>query len=101
METHLYFSIPLFSVITEYRDNLTLGTGVAYSDTKAVPQFRPSVAVFPSRRHGFNPRSDHVGFMVDKVALRQVFTDSSVFTANSHSTDCSTFIIIYDPGLVQ
>jgi hypothetical protein len=26
---------------------------------------------------------------------------TSVFPVNSHSTDCSTFIIIYHPGLVQ
>jgi hypothetical protein len=35
-------------------------------------------------------------FVVDKVALKQVFCP-----ANSHSTDCSTLIIIYHPGLVQ
>jgi hypothetical protein len=34
-------------------------------------------------------------FVVDKVALGQIST------ANSYSTDCSTIIIIYDPGLVQ
>jgi hypothetical protein len=33
-----------------------------------------------------------VGFVVDKVALGQVF--------NTHSTECSTFII-HHPGLVQ
>jgi hypothetical protein len=37
-----------------------------------------------------------VEFVVDKVALGQVFSP-----ANSHSTDYSTFIIIYHPGLVQ
>jgi hypothetical protein len=26
---------------------------------------------------------------------------TSISSANSHSTDCSTFIIIYHPGLVQ
>jgi hypothetical protein len=36
-----------------------------------------------------------VGFMVEKVAMGQVFSP-----ANSHSTDCST-LIIYHPGLVQ
>jgi hypothetical protein len=29
---------------------------------------------FPPRRPGFEPGSDHVGFVVDKVALGQVFT---------------------------
>jgi hypothetical protein len=38
---------------------------------------------------------NHVGFVIDKVALGQVSP------ANSHSTECSTFIIIHHPGLVQ
>jgi hypothetical protein len=41
-----------------------------------------------------------VGFVVDKVALGQVFSECFVFSANSHSTDSST-LIIYRPGLVQ
>jgi hypothetical protein len=47
--------------------------------------------------------SGHVGFVMDKVALAQVLPSTSVFLANTHSTDCSTFIniIIYHPGLVQ
>jgi hypothetical protein len=46
--------------------------------------------------------SGHVGFMADKVALGQVSSEYLGFfpTANSHSTDCSAFII-YHPGLVQ
>jgi hypothetical protein len=43
----------------------------------------------------FEPKLGHVGFVVDKLALAQIFL------ANSHSTDCSTIIIIYHPGLVQ
>jgi hypothetical protein len=43
-----------------------------------------------------------VGFVVDKVAVGQVFSEYFGFPANSHSTDCSTIIIItYHPGLVQ
>jgi hypothetical protein len=41
-----------------------------------------------------------VGFVVDKVALGQIFSEYFGSPANSHSTDCSTFII-YHPGLVQ
>jgi hypothetical protein len=41
-----------------------------------------------------------VGFVVDKVALGQVFSDTSVSPANPHSTNCS-IIIIDHPGLVQ
>jgi hypothetical protein len=36
-----------------------------------------------------------VGFVVDKVALEQVFSETSVSPANSHSTDCSTHIIYH------
>jgi hypothetical protein len=38
-----------------------------------VPELRRLVACFPLRRHGFSPRSGHVGFVVDRVALWQVF----------------------------
>jgi hypothetical protein len=34
-----------------------------------------------------------------KVALGQVFPSTSVFPADFHSTDCFTFISIYQPGL--
>jgi hypothetical protein len=37
-----------------------------------------------------------MGFVVDKVALGQVFSEYFGFLANSHSTDCSTLIIIRD-----
>jgi hypothetical protein len=30
---------------------------------------------FPQRRPGFNPRSGHVSFVVDKVTMGQVFTE--------------------------
>jgi hypothetical protein len=55
----------------------------------------------PPRRSGFEPRSRNVGFVVDRVAVGQVFFPSTSFSpVNSHSTDCSTFIICH-PGLVQ
>jgi hypothetical protein len=41
----------------------------------AVPQLKRLVAGFPPRRPGFDPRSGHVGFVVDKVTLGQVFSD--------------------------
>jgi hypothetical protein len=41
----------------------------------AVPQLRRSVAGFPQWRPGFEPRSGHVGFMIDKIALGQVFSE--------------------------
>jgi hypothetical protein len=39
-----------------------------------------------------------VGFVVDKVALDQVYSKYSVSLAKSHFTDCSA-LIIYHPGL--
>jgi hypothetical protein len=41
----------------------------------AVPYLRRLVAGVPQRRPGFDPRSGHVGFVVDKVALGQVFSE--------------------------
>jgi hypothetical protein len=43
--------------------------------TVAVAELKWLVAGFPSRRPGFEPRSGHVGFVVDKVALGQVFSE--------------------------
>jgi hypothetical protein len=40
-------------------------------------------------------------FVVDKVALGQVFSEYSVSPANLHSTNFSTINITYHPGLVQ
>jgi hypothetical protein len=40
---------------------------------KAVPWLRLLVAGVSLRSPGFEPRSLHVGFVVDNVALRQVF----------------------------
>jgi hypothetical protein len=48
----------------------------------------------PPRRPGFKPGYWHVGFVVDKVTLGQVFSDH-------HSTNFSTVTITYHPGLVQ
>jgi hypothetical protein len=51
-------------------------TGVQASSTVqplAVPWIRWLVAGLSPRRPGFAPRSINVGFVVDKVALRQVF----------------------------
>jgi hypothetical protein len=42
---------------------------------EAVPQFRRLVAGFPPRRPGFETRSGHVGFVVDKVELGHIFSE--------------------------
>jgi hypothetical protein len=53
----------------------------------AVPWLRRLVAGLPPRRPGFDPGSVRVGFLVDKVALGQVFPPStSVFHCQFHST---------------
>jgi hypothetical protein len=44
-----------------------------------MPQLRRSIAGFPTRRPGFEPRPGHVGFAVDKVALGQAFSEYSGF----------------------
>jgi hypothetical protein len=41
----------------------------------AVPYIRPLVAGFPPRRPGLEPRSGHVRFVVDKVALGEVLSE--------------------------
>jgi hypothetical protein len=41
---------------------------------EAMPYLRRLVAGFPPRRPGFEPRSGHVGFVVDKVVLGQVLS---------------------------
>jgi hypothetical protein len=46
---------------------------------------------------GAKPGYGHVGFVMDKVGP----PCASVISANSHFTDCSTFIITCRPGLVQ
>jgi hypothetical protein len=42
-----------------------------------------------------------VEFVVDKVALGQVFPSTSVSPANLHSANFSTITITYHLGLVQ
>jgi hypothetical protein len=52
-----------------------------------VPWLRRLAAGLPPRRPGFDPGSVHVGFVVDKMALGQVFPpSSSVFPCQFHST---------------
>jgi hypothetical protein len=42
---------------------------------EAVPELRRLMAVFQQGQHGFQPRSGHVWFVVDVVALGQVFSE--------------------------
>jgi hypothetical protein len=51
------------------------------SIVKAVPWLRRLAAGLPPRRPGFDPGSVHVGFLVDKVTLGQVFLRVLRFSA--------------------
>jgi hypothetical protein len=42
-----------------------------------------------------------MGFVLDKVALGQIFSEYFGFPANLHSTNFSTISINYHPWLVQ
>jgi hypothetical protein len=48
-----------------------------------------------------NKKKGHVGFVVDEVALGQVFSSTSLSSANSHSTDFSKIINNVFPRLIQ
>jgi hypothetical protein len=50
---------------------------------KAAPYLKRLVAGFPPRRPGFDPRSGRVGFVVDKAALEQVFSEYCGFPCQS------------------
>jgi hypothetical protein len=50
---------------------------------KAAPWLKRLVAGFPPRRPGLEPGSGQVGFVVDKVALRQVFSEYFGFPCQS------------------
>jgi hypothetical protein len=53
----------------------------------AVPRFQQFIASFSLRRPTFNTRSVHVGFLVDKVSLRQGFYAKYFdFPCQYHST---------------
>jgi hypothetical protein len=49
----------------------------------AAPWIKRLVAGFPPRRPGFDPGSGQVGFVVDKAALGQVFSEYFGFPCQS------------------
>jgi hypothetical protein len=49
----------------------------------AAPKLKRLVAGFPPRRPGFEPGSGQVGFVVDKVAVEQVFSEYVGFPCQS------------------
>jgi hypothetical protein len=64
-----------------------MGSARDQNQTVAVPWLRRLAAGLPTWRPGFDPGSVHVRFVVDKVALGQVFPpSSSVFPCQFLST---------------
>jgi hypothetical protein len=79
-----------------------LGTSYRVHHRFSLPRKVRAIAQAVSRRlPAFEPGSGHVGFMANKVALGQGFSEYFVSPAKSHSTDCSTITIIHHPKLVQ
>ena len=73
--------------------------------TKAVPWLRRLVAGLSPLRPGFDPGSVHVGFVVDKVALGQVFprvlwfASANVIPPVLHYMEKREKLIIFITGL--
>jgi hypothetical protein len=55
--------LPKFAFVTHFLSGI------------ALPELKRLVASFPPQQPGFDPGSGQVGFFVDKVALRQVFSE--------------------------
>jgi hypothetical protein len=75
------------------KSNRSNGHYIGRAIAKAVSRW------LPPRRPGFDPRSDHVGFVVDKVTLGQVFSEYFGFPCQS-----SIYQILHPhnhPGQVQ
>jgi hypothetical protein len=72
-----------------------------YIPEAAAPYLKRLAAGFPPRWPGFKRGNGHVGFVVDKVALGQVFSSTSISLANLDSTNFSTITFTYHPGLAQ
>jgi hypothetical protein len=65
------------------------------------PSEQKPIALLQQPRGGPGLSPCQVGFMVVKVAMGQVFSEYLCFSANSHSSDCSTLTIIYHLELEQ
>jgi hypothetical protein len=76
-----WHSVP--SVITQLSDNQLHLDFKGNTSVRAVPQLKRLVAGFPSRRTEFEPGLGNVGFVVDKVALGQVFSKYFGFPCQS------------------
>jgi hypothetical protein len=57
----------------------------------SIPSQR-TVILIPPWRLEFDPSSDHLGFVLDKVTLEQVLAKHFGLSSSSYSTNCSIFI---------
>jgi hypothetical protein len=73
LETSQEFIISLRQQITYYEDGVLLLRVNKTQDQKAAPWLKRLVAGLSPRRPAFDPRSAHMGFVVDKVTPVQVF----------------------------
>jgi hypothetical protein len=64
---------PLLKMHTIYFSETLVYTCITTQNYSIVGRLRPLAAGLSPRRPGFAPGSTHVGFVVDKVALGQVF----------------------------
>jgi hypothetical protein len=85
---HYYFRLEL--VLTKKFEQISVNN---WGGGGAVPWHRYLVAGFSLWRPGFAPRAVHVGFVVDKMALQQVFLQVLQFSHQYHSTAAPYFII--------
>jgi hypothetical protein len=68
---------------SETRLFIFISLSCVMSQNKAAPYLKRLVAGLPPRRTGFEPGSGQVGFVVDKVALGQVFSEYFGFPCQS------------------
>ena len=68
-------------------------TNDARNTFRAVSLFRPLFAGLSLRKPRFDSRLVHVGFVVHKVALRQVLLSASVFPCHYYSTSAPYYFI--------
>jgi hypothetical protein len=76
---------------------MTVGSGFSPRWLGRVPHPCHSSG-FPPQLLTFDPSSGLMGFVVDEVALRQVFSNTSVSPDNSHSSNYSKVIITFFRG---
>jgi hypothetical protein len=79
--THTYTIMTIMTTRHPLSDKV--GTNFAVGAAPKLKRLVAGVAGFPPRRPGFNPGSGQVGFMVDKVAPGQVFSEYFGFPCHS------------------